>query len=48
MAVTHNRYKLKTVSLPKNVNETAISLMKPPCGGFRSETQNRHLDPEVV
>jgi hypothetical protein len=31
MAVTYSRYKFVTVSLPKR-------FLKPPCGGFRSET----------
>jgi hypothetical protein len=33
MAVTYSRYKFVTVSLP-----TAVLLLEPPCGGFRSET----------
>jgi hypothetical protein len=31
MAVTYNRYKFVT----------AVSLLKPPCGGFRSENATR-------
>jgi hypothetical protein len=37
MTVTYNRYKFVTVSLP-NGFVTAVSLLKPPCGGFRIET----------
>ena len=45
MAVTHNRYKFVTASLPKRLRngcftyETAVR---------RFQKRNRHLDPEVV
>ena len=34
--VRYNLYKFETVSIPKRPC-TAVSLLKPPCGGFRSE-----------
>jgi hypothetical protein len=37
MAVTYGRYKFVTIPLPKGF-VTAVSLLKPPCGSFRSET----------
>jgi hypothetical protein len=37
MAVAYCRYKFVTVSLP-NGYVTATLILKPPCGGFRSET----------
>jgi hypothetical protein len=37
--VAYNRYKLLTVLLPKRPRIiTAVSILKPPSGGFRSET----------
>ena len=48
MAVTHNRYKFVTVSLPERFRNG--SLLKMPCGGFRSETATwiqKHLKKSV-
>jgi hypothetical protein len=41
----YNRYKFSPFHF-QNSYVTAISILKPPCGVFRSESG--HLDPEVV
>jgi hypothetical protein len=39
MAVKYSRYKFVTVFLPiRLLHVTAVSILKPPCGEFRSET----------
>jgi hypothetical protein len=39
----YNRYNYLTVLVPKRY-VTAVSLIKPPCGGFRSKTATRNQE----
>jgi hypothetical protein len=46
MAVARNRFEFLTETVKHR--QRAVSLLKPPCGGFRIETATWIQKPEVV